>query len=372
MASGYGYKSFGSLMCDRQTLQFVATARAIRECHAELLQAGCSDDYARFLASFAAATLVRRIRRATRGCKILAHGDQAGTKQNRVQAADLFSSEASLIFQFDWIETGPGEGPGTWTSVAETGLKPYDNHLRGLRGTPARFRQASAMSIPYRDGSVDAVITDPPYYDMIEYADASDLFHVWLKRILFDIEPDLFGPRASGPKTACRTRTTRSSSGEFMNQAGSVMTRTSTRHPFPRRSPSACASCGRTATWSSCSATPIPTRGSGFSPPCTMPGFVVTSSWPSRTETASTGVASIRVTVTIGCRVAPADREPATVAEVDREVADVIKRSARNWSREGLALGDQMMAAYGPAMEVYGRYATVLQPDGSAAPWNAT
>jgi hypothetical protein len=61
-------------------------------------------------------------RRATRGCKILAHGDQAGTKQNRVQAADLFSSEASLIFHCDWIETGPGEGPGTWASVAETGV----------------------------------------------------------------------------------------------------------------------------------------------------------------------------------------------------------------------------------------------------------
>ena len=81
----------------------------------------------------------------------------------------------------------------------------------------------------------------------------------------------------------------------------------------------------------------------------------------------NTGVASIKVTVTIGCRVAPADREPATAAQVDKEVADVIKQSVRNWSREGLALGDQMMAAYGPAMEVYGRYARVLQPDGSAA-----
>jgi adenine-specific DNA methylase len=34
---------------------------------------------------------------------------------------------------------------------------------------------------------------------MIEYADASDLFHVWLKRVLFDIEPDLFGPNAQQP-----------------------------------------------------------------------------------------------------------------------------------------------------------------------------
>lgn len=367
MASGYGYKSFGSLMCDRQTLQFVATARAIRECHAELLEAGCSDDYARFLASFTAATLVRRIRRATRGCKILAHGDQAGTKQNRVQAADLFSSEASLIFQFDWIETGPGEGPGTWASVAETGLKPYENHLRGLRGVPARFRQASAMSIPYRDASVDAVITDPPYYDMIEYADASDLFFVWLKRILFDIEPDLFGPRLK-------------SKDGLQNKNDEIIVRR-VHEPGRVRHDRDFYEASLSRAFAECRRILRPDGHLvvvfGHSDPDAWKrllaalhdaGFIVTSSWPSRTETASTGVASIRVTVTIGCRVAPPDREPATVAEVDREVADVIKRSAKNWSREGLALGDQMMAAYGPAMEVYGRYAKVLQPDGSAAP----
>lgn len=367
MASGYGYKTFGSLMCDRQTLQFVATARAIRECHGELLQAGCSEEYSRFLASFAAANLVRRIRRATRGCKILAHGDQSGTKQNRVQAADLFSSEASLIFQFDWIETGPGDGPGTWVSVVETGIKPYETHIRGLRGTPARFRRTSAMSTPYRDGSVDAVITDPPYYDMIEYADASDLFFVWLKRILFDIESDLFGPRI------------RSKDG-LQNKDDEIIVRR-VHEPGRVRHDRDFYEAALSKAFAECMRVLRPDGHLvvvfGHSDPDAWKrllaalhdaGFVVTSSWPSRTETASTGVASIRVTVTIGCRVAPADREPATVAQVDREVADVIKRSVRNWSREGLALGDQMMAAYGPAMEVYGRYAKVLQPDGSPAP----
>ena len=59
---------------------------------------------------------------------------------------------------------------------------------------------------------------------------------------------------------------------------------------------------------------------------------------------------------------------PATAAQVDQEVADVIKAvRAELVPADGLALGDQMMAAYGPAMEVYGRYAKVLQPDGSEA-----
>ena len=96
-------------------------------------------------------------------------------------------------------------------------------------------------------------------------------------------------------------------------------------------------------------------------------GFVVTSAWPSRTESANTGVASIKVTVTIGCRVAPARRRLGVAAQVDREVADAVTERVRQWDADGLALEDQLMASYGPAMEVYGRYSRVLNPDGTDA-----
>ena len=36
---------------------------------------------------------------------------------------------------------------------------------------------------------ITAVITDPPYYDAIAYADLSDFFYVWMKRTLADIYP---------------------------------------------------------------------------------------------------------------------------------------------------------------------------------------
>ncbi len=37
--------------------------------------------------------------------------------------------------------------------------------------------------------SINAVVTDPPYYDAIAYADLSDFFYVWLKRTLGDLYP---------------------------------------------------------------------------------------------------------------------------------------------------------------------------------------
>jgi adenine-specific DNA methylase len=368
MASGYGYRTFGSLMCDRQTLQFVETVRAIRSCHSELVTAGVSEDYARALASTAAAFLVRRIRRATRGCKILAHGKADGTGQNRVQAGDLFSSEASILFQLDYLETGPGDGPGTWASVCSTGLKPLETHAQAVRGRPGRFRQANAMQLPYRDSSVDAVVTDPPYYDMIEYADVSDLFHVWLKRILFDIESDLFGLEAQITRDGLQDK-----DDEIIVRRVQEPGRVRHDKDFYETSLSKAFGEARRVLRPDGHLVVV----FGHSDPDAWrrllgalhdAGFVVTSSWPSRTESANTGVASIKVTVTIGCRVAPDDRSAATAAQVDREVMDLVKERTRAWTKDGLALTDQMMAAYGPAMEVYGRYDPVLQTDGERAP----
>lgn len=52
----------------------------------------------------------------------------------------------------------------------------------------------------FPDKYLNAVITDPPYYDAIAYADLSDFFYVWLKRTLGDIYPLNFATPQT-PKT---------------------------------------------------------------------------------------------------------------------------------------------------------------------------
>ena len=42
------------------------------------------------------------------------------------------------------------------------------------------------------EGSVDAVVMDPPYYDNVMYAELSDFFYVWLKRTAGRVFPELF------------------------------------------------------------------------------------------------------------------------------------------------------------------------------------
>src|SRR5205807_2301239 len=95
---------------------------AIRSVHHDLLEGGISSDYADALAAYASSNLVRKLRRSTRGAGINLHGKQNGTEQNRIDAKDVFSDQSKVAFQHDYIEVGFGNGPGTWLSVAESGL----------------------------------------------------------------------------------------------------------------------------------------------------------------------------------------------------------------------------------------------------------
>jgi len=226
------------------------------------------------------------------------------------------------------------------------------------------------MALPFRDGTVDAVVTDPPYYDMIEYSDASDFFYVWLRRILGDIQPDLFADTI-GSQVA----------PDLQNKDDEIIVRRvyngGVRHDreFYERSLSRAFHEARRILRPDGHLVVV----FGHSDPDAWlrllgalhdAGFVVTSSWPSRTETSNTGVASIKVTLTIGCRVAPSERSVATAAQVDREVTTAVKAAVRRWEVDGLALTDQLMAAHGPAMAVYGRYSSVLLPTGEQAGLN--
>jgi putative DNA methylase len=42
------------------------------------------------------------------------------------------------------------------------------------------------------DESLEAIITDPPYYGTIQYGELSDFFYCWMRRVLGDIFPDIF------------------------------------------------------------------------------------------------------------------------------------------------------------------------------------
>ena len=61
--------------------------------------------------------------------------------------------------------------------------------------------QGMAQRLVNKDHITDAIITDPPYYDAIPYADLSDYFYIWLRRSIGDRFPDGFAEPLT-PKAA--------------------------------------------------------------------------------------------------------------------------------------------------------------------------
>ena len=58
---------------------------------------------------------------------------------------------------------------------------------------PMTLTRGSGDDLPHiADGSVDAVVLDPPYYDNVMYAELADFFYVWLKRTAGLLYPEHF------------------------------------------------------------------------------------------------------------------------------------------------------------------------------------
>ena len=62
------------------------------------------------------------------------------------------------------------------------------------------FLPMSSVNLKFDKKELNAVITDPPYYDAIAYAELSDFFYVWLKRSLIDVYPESLSTPVT-PKT---------------------------------------------------------------------------------------------------------------------------------------------------------------------------
>jgi putative DNA methylase len=92
---------------------------------------------------------------------------------------------------WDFCEVNPFAGARGDMREHVTNNAEIIDALAGINS--AKVLRGSATDLPLPDSSQDAVITDPPYYDNISYADLSDFFYVWLKRSIGDLYPDHLG-----------------------------------------------------------------------------------------------------------------------------------------------------------------------------------
>ena len=100
-----------------------------------------------------------------------------------------------------------------WEVVSAEGLQRKDAALAGsisgksekvFPGDPVTESEvycgSSTELTNIANNSLDAVITDPPFGDLIQYAELSDFFYVWIRLLLKDHYPNVFGSEYS-PKS---------------------------------------------------------------------------------------------------------------------------------------------------------------------------
>jgi len=194
MIRNYGITEWMQCFNHRQNLTLITYVEIINEAKA-LIQAECEGDKVEAILTYLALVLDRCI---DVNCR-LAHVNAMGPK---IEGA---SGQHALNLIWNYPETNGSLR--LWEWCAEKSTSNYVNvcNLFGSKGFTSilgleednkksvQIDTASADNLTHiLDSSVDAIITDPPYYGTIPYADISDFFYVWLKRTLGDIFPELF------------------------------------------------------------------------------------------------------------------------------------------------------------------------------------
>lgn len=348
----YGARTYGDFCNDRQTLALVRLARIISDLGPEFSAAGLSRDYACALTGYASAVLVRKLMRSSRGVML-----EVGTQK----VNNIFGlNESSIGFSYDYFEVAL-TGPGSWGSLSKDAPRIIGS-LCGTRAGRGYIERGSAMALSLRDDSLDAVVTDPPYDDMINYADSSDFFYAWLKRSLSSVDQSIQITADSG---GCQEKTE-----ELVVYRG-------TKDANDHRTPD-CFDTGLAKAFAECNRVVkqdgVVTIVFGHGDPdvwrrllgvIDRAGLVLTGSWPAQTESGGQeGSANITTTLTMSCRPAALDRPVGRAMDVRSEIRAEVFGRIGQWERDGLAITDQLMAAAGPAMEVAGRYSEVLDSRG--------
>ena len=223
---------------------------------------------------------------------------------------------------------------------------------------------AAAQKSPLLNESAAVWFTDPPYYDAIPYADLSDFFYVWYRRIIPEhVESD---PSDSS------NRLTPKSQEAVHDETRQVGSRTKDRAFFEDAMAHSFLN-GKQITQEDGIASVVfahkTTEGwealiSGI----TRGGWIVTGSWPVATEQAhrlrARDSAALATSVHLVCRPRPDDAPVGDWADVLRELPRRVGDWMDRLQSEGVRGADLVFACIGPALEIFSRYRQVETAEG--------
>lgn len=252
----------------------------------------------------------------------------------------------SVASQLDWI------GRYIDLAIVATGASPAPTVTR-------------CSAVRAQDTLLDAIVTDPPYYDAIPYSDCMDFFYIWIKRIVHGtrLDPSSIFAAAASPKWDKEAK-----DGELIDD--------SSRHGGDAEKSKTAYEDGMARAFLACEkslqsdgrlvivfAHKHPDAWGTLVSAIIRAGFIVDGSWPIQTEraarTRSLSSAALSSSLWIVCKKRPAAARAGWDNRVLEEMRANITEKLRAFWDAGIRGPDFVWAATGPALEAYSKHPVV-------------
>lgn len=270
---------------------------------------------------------------------------------------------------WDWAEANPFYDDCTPLRNAADSVAAVVEKIIESKIPPGSVTCTDARHNPYPDGFFSMIFSDPPYYDSIPYANLSDFFYIWNRKILKHKYPDIYLEKESPKNTeitqlAERNKAYRHKTKEYFEEGVRLSFEDSKRACNPFGVACFVFAHKTTSGWES------------FLQGVLGAGWRVTASWPIDTEMSTRfkaiGTASLASSIHLICRPKP-QQEEENIGDW-RDVLEELPNRIRYWlphlAEHGIVGADAIFACLGPALEIYSKYSTVEKANGDKVELN--
>jgi putative DNA methylase len=347
----YGMKTWGSLFNPRQLVAMQTFVACLHEALEEMKKDIEDDDYRRVVCIYLGLWLSRNAMRMSTVGRWDTGGETFQTPFDR----------ANLPMKWDYPEANPFCGvTGGFLNQLDW-IKAFIARESNGAAVPGHVSRGDGAALRLEAGAADATVTDPPYFDEAAYADLSDFFYVWLKRTVGDLAPEALATPLT-PKTDEATALKHRHAGDgaaadkhFTDKLAQVFAEAK-RVTKPRGLYSIIFAHQETQAWAALIRSLF------------AAGLTIDATWPIEMEMKNRmrglNSAALETSITVICRSRVVGSAVA-FKDVRREIEQAVRESVKRFWSYGFRGADLIVACYGPAVGVFGKYERVEKADGT-------
>lgn len=375
--TNYGLTKFSDLFTSRQLVALTTFSdlvqEAIAKCRLDAIAQGMADDDIALDLGGQGATAYAQAVGVYLGFSVDKCSDYWSSictwHSSGEKMRNTFGRQA-IPMSWDYAEANPMcDSSGNWMAMVDWSWK-------ALAHTPAsQDGYASQKDAQTQTISTNKVVsTDPPYYDNIGYADLSDFFYVWLRKSLRPIFPNLYASIAV-PKEQELVATPYRHGSKEKAEAFFLDGMTQAMHNLAEQAHPAFPVTIYYAFKQAETKNDEGTSSTGwvtFLDAVLKAGFVLTGTWPMRTELSNrmigAGTNALASSIVLVCRKRAADAPSISRREFIRELNAALPQALDEMTHGGInspiAPVDLSQAIIGPGMAIFSQYSAVLEADG--------